>query len=125
LDKNLVIFEKVYKLKNYLILGDNMGEIIKTKVSGDKIIYKIALSEQEAWQLKNHVTNVHLFAADLCTHDSKMIERGNKGGAKYFSIPLSLKSRRRKRYSKVSYQKIENEKKVFFVCVVDKDPLFL
>ena len=101
-----------------------MGEIIKTKTCGDKIVYKVELTEQEAQQLKNHVTKVHMFSGNLCDHDSKMIERGAKGGAKYFSIPLSLKSRKRKRYSKVSYQKIETGNKVFFVCVVDKDPLF-
>ncbi len=101
-----------------------MGEIIKTKTSGDKIIYKIELSEEEAMQLKNHVKGVHMFSANLCDNDTNIIERGAKGGAKYFIIPLSLKSRKKKRYHKVSYQKIEFEDKIFFVYVVDKDPLF-
>ncbi len=101
-----------------------MGEIVKTKISGDKIIYKIELSEEEAMQLKNHLKGIHMFSAELCKHDSKIIERGAKGGAKYFTIPLSLKSRKRKRYSKVSYQKIETKDKIFFICVVDKDLLF-
>ena len=101
-----------------------MGEIIKTKTSGDKIIYKIELTEDGARQLKNHVTKVHMFSANLCNHDSKIIKRGAKGGAKYFTIPLSLKSRKRKKFSKVSYQKLETEDKIFFICVVDKDPLF-
>jgi len=100
-----------------------MGEVINTKISSDKIIYRIELSEEEARQLKNHVTNVHIFSDNLCNHDSRIIERGVKGGAKYFVIPLSLKSRK-KRYSKVSYQKIETEDKVFYICVVEKDPLF-
>ena len=89
-----------------------MGEIVKTKNFSDKTIYKIELTEEEARQLKNHVKNIHLFSAGLCNH------------AKYFTIPLSLKSRKRKRYSKVSYQKIETEDKVFFLCTVNKDPLF-
>ena len=101
-----------------------MGEIIKTKVIGDKIIYKIELTEEEALQLRNHVTRVHVFSSDLCDHDSRMIERGAKNSAKYFVIPLSLKSRKRKRYINVSYQKIEVEDKIFFICVADKDPLF-
>ena len=101
-----------------------MGEIIKTKIVGEKIICKVELSEEESRQLKNHVTNIHMFSSDLCIHDSKIIQRGNKGGAKYFVIPLSLKSRKKKRYNKISYQKIENKDKVFFVCVVNKDPLY-
>ena len=100
-----------------------MGEIIKTKTSGDKIIYKIELTEDEAQQLKNHVAKIHMFSANLCDQDSKIIERGAKGRAKYFTIPLSLKSRKRKRYNKVSYQKIETEDKIFFICVVEKDLL--
>lgn len=100
-----------------------MGEVINTKTSLDKITYKIELTEEEARQLKNHVTSVHLFSENLCNHNSRIIERGVKKGAKYFAIPLSLKSRKKK-YSKVSYQKIETESKVFYICVVEKDPLF-
>lgn len=101
-----------------------MGEIIKTKAVEDKIIYQVKLSEEEALQIKNHVKNVHMFSGNLFKHETRMIERGNKKGAKYFSIPLSLKSRNKKRYSKVSYQKIEHNGKIFFVCVTEKDPLF-
>jgi len=101
-----------------------MGEIINTKTSSDKIIYKIELNEEEALQLKNHMKKIHMFSGNLCNNDTRIIERGNKGGAKYFVIPLSLKSRKKKRYSKVSYQKIEIEDKVFYICVVGKDPLF-
>ena len=74
-----------------------MGEIINTKTSSDKIIYKIKLDEEEALQLKNHMKKVHVFSGDLCDKDTKIIERGNKGGAKYFTIPLSLKSRKKGR----------------------------
>jgi len=101
-----------------------MGEIINSKTFDDKIIYKIELEEEEALQLKNYVTKIHLFSADLCNQDSKIIERGNKKRAKYFTIPYSLKSRNRKRYSKISYQKLEARDKIFFICVVDKDPLY-
>ena len=101
-----------------------MGEIINTKTSSDKIIYKTELNGKEAFQLKNHMKSIHMFSADLCNNDTRIIERGNKGSAKYFVIPLSLKSRKKKRSNKVSYQKIEIEDKVFYICVVDKDPLF-
>ena len=101
-----------------------MGEIVRTRVCEGKVVYYIELSEEEALQLKNHVTKVHLFTEDLCSHDTRIIQRGNKGGAKYFSIPLSLKSRKKKKYNQASYQKIEVGDKVFFVCVVDKDLLY-
>ncbi len=116
---------KVFKLKTSFIFREiKIGEIIKTKAIEDKVIHQIELNEYEAQQLKNHATKVHLFSANLCNHNSRIVERGNKGGAKYFIIPLSLKSRKKKRYSNVSYQKIETKDKIFFVCVVDKDPLF-
>ena len=101
-----------------------MGGILKTKISSNKIIYQIELSEDEARQLKNRVTNIHIFSASLCNHDSKIIERGTKGGAKYFIIPLSLKSKKKRRYGKVSYQKIKTEDKIFFICIAYKDLLF-
>ena len=101
-----------------------MGKILNSKTYSDKIIYKIELNGEEALQLKNHMKKIHMFSADLCNNDTRIIERGNKGSAKYFVIPLSLKSRKKKRYSKVSYQKIETENKVLYICVVDKDPLF-
>ena len=103
---------------------DYTGNIINAKTFQDKIIYKIELTEAEARQLKNHIANIHMFSATLCNQDSKIIERGAKGRAKYFTIPLSLKSRKKKRYNKVSYQKIETEDKIFFICVIDKDPLY-
>lgn len=78
----------------------------------------------EAIQLRNHIKNVHMISLDLCDQNTKIIQRGNKGGAKYFVIPLSLKSRKKKRYSKVSYQKIELEDKIFYICVANKDLLF-
>ena len=100
-----------------------MGEIIRTKADGENMILHVLLSEDEARQLKNHVTKIHVFSSDLCSHDAGIIERGNKGGTKYFSIPLSLKSRQKKKYSKVSYQKIEKDGRSYFVYVVEKDPL--
>ena len=101
-----------------------MGEITNTKNYSDKIIYKIELNVEEALQLKNHMKKIHMFSANLCNNDTRMIERGNKGGAKYFVIPLSLKSRKKKKYNKISYQKIETNGKVFYICTVNKDPLF-
>ena len=101
-----------------------MGEIINTKTSPDKITYKIELNIKKALQLKNHMKNIHMFSANLCNNDTRIIERGNKKGAKYFVIPLILKSRKKKRFNRVSYQKIETDEKVFYICTVNKDLLF-
>ena len=65
-----------------------------------------------------------MIAEDLCDCDARILERGAKKGAKYFIIPLNLKSRKKKRYNRVSYQKIETKDKILFICIVDKDPLF-
>ncbi len=70
-----ILIRKIYKSKksnNY----DKMGEVIKTKTVGDKIVYHVELKEEEARQLKNHMLNVHMFSLDLCNHNSKIIERG-------------------------------------------------
>jgi hypothetical protein len=97
-----------------------MGEVINKKIFSDKIRYKIELTEMEAVQLKNHVKKIHLFSGDLCAHHAKTIERGAKKGAKYFVIPMNLKSRKKKNYPMVSYQKIETDRKTFFVCIANK-----
>ena len=101
-----------------------MGEVINTKLSDDKIIYKILLDENEAQQLKNHMKNVHVFSSDLCKENTKIISRGNKGGAKYFVVPLGLKSRKKHKNKKLSYQKIQIKDQIFFIYTIEKDILF-
>ncbi len=100
-----------------------MGDIINTKTSGDKVIYKIEVPLSEAIQLRNHMKKVHAFVADLCDKPTGLIERGSKGGAKYFKIPLSLKSRKKAKFNKTSYQKIEVGERVYYICTAEKDPL--
>jgi hypothetical protein len=101
-----------------------MGQIINTRTSSNnKIIYKIELDEKEALFLKNHIKNIHLFSKDLFFHESGIISRGNKGGAKYFSVPLKLKARKKQKYDMVSYQKFETDSQIFFICVAEKNPL--
>lgn len=98
-----------------------MGEIIDKKGDSTKVIYKISLSQKEAKQVKNHMKKIHLFSGDLCYNRTKLIQRGNNGGAKYFIVPLSLKSRKKLKYSKVNYQKIEHNEKIYYICTAIKN----
>lgn len=101
-----------------------MGEIVDSKASNGKVLYRMEFSLDEVSQLRNHFKNVHLFSADSCIFPTRIIQRGHNGGAKYFSIPLSLKSRKKKNFSKVSYQKLEIGNKIYYICVAYKDLLF-
>jgi len=102
-----------------------MGELLGTKSSkNNKIKYKIILEENEAKLLKNHLKNVYLFPEKMCTHSTKIIEKGIQKSAKYFIIPKSLKTRKKTRYTNISYQKIETNKQAFFIVVANKNPLY-
>ena len=98
-----------------------MGEIIEKRGNTTRVIYKISLSTEEAKQIKNHMKNIRLFSGDLCDSHTRLIQRGNNGGAKYFIVPLSLKSRKRGKYSKVNYQKIEHDEKIYYICTAIKN----
>ncbi len=98
-----------------------MGEIIQSRVSGDKIIYQVALDESESLALKGRVRNVHMFSLDLFTVESKMVEKGKDGVTKYFVIPSVFKSKRKSQLSDL--QMFETDQKYFFIYVCDKEQL--
>lgn len=99
-----------------------MGEIAKIKHKpSNKIIIYLELSQKEAQKLKGHSKKIHLFAGDLCTHSSKIIERGAKKSAKYATIPLILRERKHPRLSEIQYQKLETNSKVFYITVAKKE----
>ncbi len=101
-----------------------MGEVINSKsLSGNKVVYKIELEENEARLLRNRIHNVHLFNEELCKIDTQIIERGKSHGAKYFVVPKCLRTRKKNKIHRVSYQKIETKNKVFFICVANKNLL--
>jgi hypothetical protein len=101
-----------------------MGEIIRTKTTPqNKIKLYIKLSTTEAKTLKNHAKKIHIFSENLCTHETKIIQRGAKNGAKYAMIPLSLKTRKKPKFSKITYQKLETKNKTFYIATAEKDPL--
>jgi hypothetical protein len=115
------------KTQNFIskdILQLLMGEVVNSRLSSDNSVnYSVELHEKEARVLKNRVHNVHLFNAGLCNVDAGIIERGKSLGAKYFVVPKSLRTRKKCKMTRVSYQKIETDDKVFFICVSRKDLL--
>jgi hypothetical protein len=98
-----------------------MGEIIETKRDLTKVIYKVKLPIEEAIQLKNHMKRIHLFCSGLSLGYTKIIERGNNGGAKYFIIPLVLKSRTRKKFTRIAHQKIKINNQTYYIFVASKE----
>ena len=97
-----------------------MGTLCSTKIlPQNKIVCKIELDLQEAKALKNAINNVHCFCSEHCTTACSIIKRGKKGSTNYFEIPLSLRSRKQKK-SQISYQKIETDTKVFYICMIEK-----
>lgn len=112
---------KLYKLNPLL---RSMGQILRTKTSPyGKVIVNLELTSSEALQLKNHAKKIHLFSENLCLHEAVVVEKGVNLGSKFVLIPLSLKSRKKVRFSEVTYQKIETESKVFYIATAKKDVL--
>ena len=98
-----------------------MGEIIEEKRGLNKVTYKIKASLIENLQLKSHMKNIHLFCPEEFSCYSKVIQRGNNGGAKYFFVPFTLKSRKKVKFSKLNYQKINLQDKTCYVIVASKE----
>ena len=101
-----------------------MGQILRTKtLPHGKVIVNLELSLDEVLQLKNHTKKVHLFSENLFLHEAAVVEKGVNFGSKSVGIPLSLKSRRKSKFSEVTYQRIDVGKKIFYIAVAKKDPL--
>jgi len=98
-----------------------MGIIISSKALSDsRVLCKVLVSKNEFQDLKNHFKNIHLFAADLCADDTKLIQRGRDGATKYFLLPFNLRFRKQKAFGKISCQRIETDAKIFYMYVIDK-----
>ena len=101
-----------------------MGQILRSKIMpSGKVLFQVELTPEEAKNLRNHAKKIHLFSENLCSHEAKVISRGAKHGAKSIIIPLSLKSRTNPKITEISYQKIETNKKIFYIATAKKDPL--
>jgi len=104
-----------------------MGEIITSKVFGDKVIYNIVLNEEESLSLKGGIKNIHMFSLEQCDSDSKIMARGKDKSAKYFLIPIKYKLKSRKKLRIISIQVIETETKAIYIyiCEKSKSPIIL
>ena len=85
----------------------------------DKIIYEIALSHDEALQLKGHFNKVYLFTENVAEIRTNISGRGRNEATKYFLIPRELRKGLNFRCP-VSCQKFETKEKTVFIYVIDK-----
>lgn len=98
-----------------------MGTIIDTKnAPNNTVICKLLLEHYEIENLRGHMKDIHLFSAKMCDKETKINTRGNKGVTKYFKIPLTIRSRK-KHNGSLTYQKIENFSKVFYIYTLKKE----
>ena len=97
-----------------------MGEIIGSKIFGDKIIYSIIVDEQEALALEGRIRNIHMFTLKECYTDSNIITKGRNNSAKYFIMPIKYQQKPKKKLEIVSIQKLETESKIIFIYVCEK-----
>jgi len=99
-----------------------MGNIINSKtLTNNSILYRVLLDIEEAKSLKNAFRNVYVFSPILCTKEVRIIERGRNNSSKYFEIPFNLRFKKKKTYDTLTYQKLENYSKVFYIYVINKN----
>ena len=97
-----------------------MGEIINSKIIGNKVLYKVELSENESLALRGNMRNIRLFSLDLCDTESRIMERGPDKVAKYFLIPIKYKSKSNKKPRSISYQMINLDAKAIYIYIVER-----
>jgi len=99
-----------------------MGTILGSKILPDnKIKVKISLDEKEALSLQGCIKNIHVASSDLCSTESKVIEKGKNGVTKYFLVPLSLRARRKRHIFEIKCQRIESENKILFAYILNHE----
>jgi hypothetical protein len=98
-----------------------MGEIISSRVKEDgKVVFEIAVSYEEAKQLKGHLNRVHVFSEDVADIKSNIAQRGKNEATKYFLIPKEVRKAMKLTDAPVGCQLIETNSRYIFVYVVDK-----
>jgi hypothetical protein len=98
-----------------------MGEIISSRVKEDgKVVFEIAVSYEEAKQLKGHLNRVHVFSEDVADIKSNIAQRGKNEATKYFLIPKEVRKTMKLTDAPVGCQLIETNGRYIFVYVVDK-----
>jgi len=97
-----------------------MGRILGTKTTKEgKVVFEIELDYEESLQLKGHMNNICIFSEDVADIKTNLSQRGKNEATKYFLIPRELRSNL-KFNEKVKCQKLETDRKIIFVYVVDK-----
>lgn len=96
-----------------------MGDIISSKVSKDKIVYEVALSQDEALHLKGHFNNIYLFTENVAEIRTNISQRGKNEATKYFLIPRELRKNMDFRWP-VSCQRLDTNEKIIFIYVIDR-----
>lgn len=97
-----------------------MGEIIGSRVVGDRILYRVMLDEKESLALKGNIRHVQLFSLDLCDTESRIIEKGKDGVTKHFLIPIRYRSKSKKKPRSIAYQMIDLDTKAIYIYIVEK-----
>lgn len=97
-----------------------MGEIIGSRIFGDKVIYHVLIDEKEALALEGRIKHIHMFTFEECDTNSKIMARGKDNSAKYFVMPIKYRSRPRKKLELISTQVLETETKAIFVYICEK-----
>lgn len=97
-----------------------MGEIIGSKVFGDKVIYHIIVDEQEALALEGRIRNIHMFTLEEGYADSSIISKAKANTAKYFVLPQKYRLKTKKKLELISAQKLETNTKAIFIYVCEK-----
>lgn len=97
-----------------------MGKVIDSiKAEDGKFIYKLLMDQDELKHLYGNRKNIHIFSSNNFKNSTKILERGNHKGTKYFVIPMQMKNKHKVRPQKIMYQRIETPDETMFVYLVD------
>ena len=97
-----------------------MGEIVESKSVKEKIVHDVLIDEREHLILGGHLNNIHYFSEGSCNCETSILRRGHKNGATYLKVPKTLKPNKKVAYSNIKSQKIEEDKKVYYIFTLDK-----
>ena len=81
------------------------------------------IDKNEIKHLSGNMKNVHIFSSNSYNNKTKILERGNHKGTKYFIIQREIKTKQKCKPQKFVYQKIDAYDKTVFVYAVDKQKI--
>jgi hypothetical protein len=98
-----------------------MGEIIAMRISAGKVRCKLLVDEKEALHLRGNMRKIHLFSAEQCSTNSRIIEKGKDGVTKHFMVPINFKTKSKKKPDRISYSAIDLDNHITFIYIIDKN----